>query len=119
MGGSFKRAAQTAANARFFTAPFGQVAENAPINRADDLAGYCSNYPSSVTPLVVSNVTGQDKTMVVGVNLQSRIVYLGDANLNQNGRLSAQANTDGTITSDFDRLTANLWAWITDQVCGI
>lgn len=119
LGGSFKRAAQTAANARFFTVPFGQVAENAPINRADDLAGYCSDYPSSVTPLVVSNVTGQDKTMVVGVNLQSRIVYLGDANLNQNGRLSAQANADGTITSDFDRLTANLWAWITDQVCGI
>lgn len=49
---------------------------------------------------------------------RARIVYHGDANLNQNGRLSSQANADGTVTTDFDRLTANLWAWIVEQVCG-
>ena len=117
IGGSFKRAAQTDANKRFFTSPFGQVAENAAIVRADDYAGYCSDYPSTVAPLVVSSVAGQDKTMIVGVNLKSRIVYQGDASLHQYDRLSSQANSNGTITTDFDRLTANLWAWIVEQVC--
>lgn len=117
IGGDFKRAAQTDNNKRFFTAPFGAVAVNAPINRADNYAGYCSDYPSNVIPLVVSSAAGQEKTLIVGVNRQNRIVYHGDANLNQSGRLSSQANTDGTITTDFDRLTANLWAWIVEQVC--
>ena len=95
-----------------------RLAENAPIAKADDYAAYCSDYPSDVTPLVVSDAAGYEKAMVVGVNRRARIVYHGDANLNQNGRLSSQANTDGTVTTDFDRLTANLWAWIVEQVCG-
>ena len=118
VGGKFKRAAQTEGNRRFFASPFGTVAENAPIAKADDYAAYCSDYPSDVTPLVVSDAAGYEKAMVVGVNRRARIVYHGDANLNQNGRLSSQANTDGTVTTDFDRLTANLWAWIVEQVCG-
>lgn len=118
VGGKFKRAAQTDGNRRFFASPFGTVAENAPIAKADDYAAYCSDYPSDVTPLVVSDAAGYEKAMVVGVNRRARIVYHGDANLNQNGRLSSQANTDGTVTTDFDRLTANLWAWIVEQVCG-
>ena len=105
------------ANRRFFTAPFGQVAENAVVSRADNYAAYCSDYPSAVTPLLVSTAAGQEKTLSVGVNQTSRIVYLGDANLNQNGSLSTQANATGTVTTDFDRLTANLWAWIVEQVC--
>ena len=117
VGGKFKRAAQTDGNRRFFTSPFGTVAENAPIARADDYAGYCLNYPAGVTPLVVSDAVGYEKAMIVGVNRQDRIVYHGDANLNQNGRLSSQANANGSVTSDFDRLTANLWAWIVEQVC--
>jgi len=117
IGGNFKRAAQTDANRRFFTTPFGQVAENAVVSRADNYAAYCSDYPSAVTPLLVSTAAGQEKTLSVGVNQTSRIVYLGDANLNQNGSLSTQANATGTVTTDFDRLTANLWAWIVEQVC--
>ena len=70
-----------------------------------------------MTPLLVSTAAGQEKTLSVGVNQTSRIVYLGDANLNQNGSLSTQANATGTVTTDFDRLTANLWAWIVEQVC--
>ena len=80
-------------------------------------SGYCLNYPVGVTPLVVSDAVGYEKAMIVGVNRQDRIVYHGDANLNQNGRLSSQANANGSVTSDFDRLTANLWAWIVEQVC--
>mgnify|MGYP007076252197 CR=1 FL=1 len=118
VGGKFKRAAQTEGNRRFFASPFGAVAENAPIAKADDYAAYCSDYPSDVTPLVVSDAAGYEKAMVVGVNRRARIVYHGDANLNQTGRLSSQANADGTVTTDFDRLTANLWAWIVEQVCG-
>lgn len=117
IGGNFKRAAQTDANRRFFMTPFGQVAENAVVSRADNYAAYCSDYPSAVTPLLVSTAAGQEKTLSVGVNQTSRIVYLGDANLNQNGSLSTQANATGTVTTDFDRLTANLWAWIVEQVC--
>lgn len=83
--------------------PFGQVAENAVVSRADNYAAYCSDYPSAVTPLLVSTAAGQEKTLSVGVNQTSRIVYLGDANLNQNGSLSTQANATGTVTTDFDR----------------
>lgn len=117
VGGKFRRAAQTDSNRRFFVSPFGTVAENASIARADDYAAYCTDYPSGVVPLVGSDVAGYEKAMVVGVNMQDRIVYHGDANLNQNGRLSSQANTNGTVTTDFDRLMANLWAWIVEQVC--
>lgn len=116
IGGAFKRAATNDANKRFFTSPFGAVAENAAITRVDDYAGYCSDYPSRVTPLVVSSAIGRDNILIVGVNVQDRIVYHGDANLNQTPCLSSQANTNGTVTSDFDRLTANLWAWIVDRV---
>ena len=112
----FKRAAPTAGSDPFFDGPFGAVAANATIARADGYAGYCSDYPASVVPLVVGDKTGYDRYMVVGVNTARRIVYLGDANLNEVGRLSTQANTDGTVSSDFDRLTANLWAWIAEQV---
>lgn len=98
--------------------PFGTVAENAPVVRADDYAAYCSDYPSRVTPLVVSDVSGQGGTLIVGVNGTDRIVYLGDASLHQYNRLSSQANADGTVTTDFDRLMANLWAWIVERVCG-
>ena len=118
LGGQFRRAARTDANARFFTMPFGTVAENAPVVRADDYAAYCSDYPSRVTPLVVSDVSGQGGTLIVGVNGTDRIVYLGDASLHQYNRLSSQANADGTVTTDFDRLMANLWAWIVERVCG-
>ena len=38
VGGKFKRAAQTEGNRRFFASPFGAVAENAPIAKADDYA---------------------------------------------------------------------------------
>ena len=118
LGGQFRRAARTDANARFFTMPFGTVAETAPVVRADDYAAYCSDYPSRVTPLVVSDVSGQGGTLIVGVNGTDRIVYLGDASLHQYNRLSSQANADGTVTTDFDRLMANLWAWIVERVCG-
>ena len=101
VGGKFKRAAQTDGNRRFFTSPFGTVAENAPIARADDYAGYCLNYPAGVTPLVVSDAVGYEKAMIVGVNRQDRIVYHGDANLNQNGRLSSQANANGSVNVGF------------------
>lgn len=67
-------------------------------------------------PLVVGDKAGYDTYMVVGVNTAKRIVYQGDANLNEGGRLSSQANTNGTVSTDFDRLTANLWAWIVEQV---
>ena len=117
IGSNFKRAAQTDGNKRFFATPFGTVAENAPISRADGYAAYCSDYPATVTPLVVSAATGHEKAMIVGADLAGRIVYHGDANLSQNGQLSSQANADGTVTTDFDRLTANLWAWIVEQVC--
>ncbi len=117
IGGAFKRAAQTDANKRFFTSPFGQVSETATVSRADNYAGYSADYPSTVTPLLVSNVAGQEKTLIIGINKSSRIIYHGDANLNQSGSLSSQANNNGTVTSDFDRLTANMWAWIVEQVC--
>ncbi len=107
----FKRAPQTEDNKRFFSSPFGIVTKDAPIQRVDGIFGLCSDYPQDVTPLAVSNT--DSKAQVLGINLKKRIIYHGDANLNQNGPLSS----NGTITTDFDRLTANMWAWIVEQVC--
>ncbi len=108
----FKCAPQTEDNKRFFSLPFGIVTKDASVQRVDGIFGLCSDYPKDVTPLVVSNTNS--KAQVLGINLKKRIIYHGDANLNQNGPLSS----NGTITTDFDRLTANTWAWIVEQVCG-
>lgn len=51
--------------------------------------------------------------MFFGVNKPERIIYDGDAQLFMNGQMS---NNSGNINSDLDKLMANVWAWITEQV---
>ena len=87
------------------------------MRRTDDVAGYNADYPAGVVPLIVSDKAEYGRYMIVGVNPADRIVYHGDASLNLLGPMSSAAQTDGTIGNDLDRLHANLWAWIVEQVC--
>ena len=107
------RAADSDNSGDFFNGPFGQVAAGAPFNRADDTAGYLISYPPAVTPLITADRTGYTTYMFFGVNTGSRIVYHGDAQLFQSGQMS---NNNGTVNTDLDRLMANTWAWIVEQV---
>ena len=110
---NFIRAAYSAGAEEFFNGPFGQVTEGAAFNRSDDIAGYSISYPSTVTPLITGDRTGYTTYMFFGVNRGNRIVYDGDAQLFINGQMS---NNNGTVSSDLDRLMANTWAWIVEQV---
>lgn len=117
IGGAFARAPETEQSRRFFERPFGRIPEGAPMRRTDDVAGYNADYPAGVVPLIVSDKAEYGRYMIVGVNPADRIVYHGDASLNLLGPMSSAAQTDGTIGNDLDRLHANLWAWIVEQVC--
>lgn len=110
---NYIRAAASDNSGDFFDGPFGPVTEGAAFNRADDIAGYSVSYPSAVTPLITGDRAGYTAYMFFGVNISNRIVYHGDANLFQNGQMS---NNNGNVSTDLDRLFANTWAWIVEQV---
>lgn len=98
----------------FFDGVFGTVSPTASFSRADAIAGYNSSYPvGTVVPLITGDKTGYTGYMFFGVNKERRIVYNGDAQLFQSGRMS---NAQGNVNSDLDRLMANVWAWIVEQV---
>jgi len=111
---NYQRAAASAGSEDFFNGPFGIIGENATFKRADGTAGYCSNYPTaSVTPLITGDRSGYTNHMFLGVNKTRRIIYHGDADLFTGNALS---NNNGNVTSDLDKLMANMWAWITEQI---
>lgn len=109
---NYARGNTTLESIDFFNGPFGNVTENASFKRADAIAGYNFSYPiGDVTNLISSDKYGD--CMFLGVNQKKRIVYNGDANLLHTPQMS---NNDGNIISDLDKLMANTWAWITEQV---
>ena len=112
-GTSYSRAPESAETMEFFDGPFGNVSASAAFGRADATAGYTKAPGNSVTPLIISSVSGNEGYMFFGVNKTNRVVYDGDAQLFQSGQMS---NNTGNVTSDLDKLMANLWAWITEQV---
>lgn len=110
----FKRADYSVEADVFFNGPFGEVATDAAFNKADNTAGYNYTYPRDrVTPLIVGDRSGYTDYMFFGVNKKSRIVYHGDAQLFQGGQMS---NIRGEVNNDLDRLMANVWAWMVEQV---
>lgn len=101
----------------FFDGPFGKVGSS-PFSLADATFSYNLGWHSpsaNVTPLAVSNKSGYVDCMILGVNRERRIVYMGDTQLTTIGSLS---NETGKILTDYDRLMANLWAWIVSVVVG-
>ena len=97
----------------FFEGPFGTVQEGAAINRADNIAGYIMNYSNDVIPLITSDKAGYEGYVFFSLNPANRIIYHGDAQLFQTSQMS---NNNGNITSEADKLMANTWAWIIEQV---
>ena len=111
---NYLRAPASIGSSNFFEGAFGTVSPTASFSRADGIAGYNNTYPrGTIIPLITGDKTGYTDYMFFGVNKERRIVYNGDAQLFQSGRMS---NTQGNVNSDLDRLMANVWAWIVEQV---
>lgn len=106
--GDFSRAAVSDGTDDFFEGPFGQVAASATFTRHDTIVGYLASPPASITRLI-NHANG----MVFGVDRERRIIFHGDANLFLTTQLS---NDDGAVASDLDRLMANTWAWVVEQL---
>ena len=109
----YLRAPDSSGTEEFFDGPFGRVAELASFKRADDIAGYMKTPSTTVVPLITADKQGYMGYMFFGVNRTNRIVYHGDAQLFLSGQMS---NNSGTVNSDLDKLMANTWAWIVEQV---
>jgi hypothetical protein len=110
---TYARAAVSDGADDFFNGPFGVVSADAQYARADDIAGYLPVRSGDVTPLIMANKAGYTDYMFFGVNKKNRVVYDGDAQLFMTSQMS---NNNGDVTSDLDRLMANTWAWIAEQV---
>lgn len=98
-------------NRLFLSGPFGAVTSGAKVTKKDEIAGHTQTYSADIIPLIVSSTNSA--IIYFGVNKKRRIVYNGDANLYHIDQLS---NHLGNVTSNTDRLMANVWAWIVDQV---
>lgn len=90
---------------------FGIVSTNSKYKSYDGIWGRVTNANSQVVPLLETS----NGEITLGVNMDKRIVYIGETQMlyNYSGGLS---NATGAINTDHDRLMANLWAWITEVV---
>lgn len=111
---NFVRSPASPGSEDFFNGPFGAVAEGSAYPRVDVTAGYMVGYGSDVIPLISGDKNAAAAFM--SVNKGRRVVFLGDGNLFQQPRMSSGANSSGTVNTDLDRLMANTWAWIVEQV---
>lgn len=109
----YHRAAVRPGSSDFFDGPFGLLTDTVTFKRYDEYAGYTSVIPDNVTPLIVGSTQGYENFMFFGVNRDKRIIYHGDANLFQN---TTMGNTNGTVVNSLDKLMANVWAWVVEQV---
>ncbi|MDL2231174.1 hypothetical protein LJB85_00350 [Porphyromonadaceae bacterium OttesenSCG-928-L07] len=114
--GGFSRAPLLRENRAFFDGPFGKVSASALIDRYDSNAGYARTYSKYVSPLLV--VSSNPNYMIAGINKESRIVYGGDfGNLFQyRANRNLMSSNSGVVQNDLDKLLANLWVWIIEQV---
>jgi len=59
--------------------------------------------------------------MVFGVNMERRIVYIGDSQYGEHLTGSTYTNhrfnnKEGNVTNDIEKIFSNVWAWIIDEV---
>ncbi|MCC8036244.1 MAG: FimB/Mfa2 family fimbrial subunit [Rikenellaceae bacterium] len=103
---------------RFFNGPFGPVAEG--IMGLSKLSiGYNNGYNDETTAPLLRVAAGSDVHLMMthGINITAGVFYCGDSGItsNRGSAMSDTAHTDGIVTSDFDRLMANIWAWIVER----
>lgn len=116
--GEFTTGELTAENNPFMNGPFGEVAQNTEMGRADGVAGRTPTWGSHITPLLYSKDFSGAMTM--GINQERGIIYFGDCQFtayrSTYNAMSEAAYNDGTVSSDFDRLMANIWTWAVGRV---
>jgi hypothetical protein len=78
----------------------------------DGTEGRAESVPTTVTPLLTMDGDGK---MVMGVNMNRRIIYLGESQIFYSA-YNNLSNNDGNISNDKDKFMASLWAWITETV---
>lgn len=111
---SYMRSSSVQGADDFFSGPFGSISENATFRKPDAIAGYNYTYPSDrVVSLISSDNPLYRNYMFFGVNKQERIVYNGESQFFIYPNIS---NNSGTVSSDMDKLMANTWAWMVEQV---
>lgn len=99
-------------NTKLFTQTglFGSITPTSQYRSYDGVWGMSTTPNSEVTPLLKRS----DGNMMLGVNMDKRVVYIGEVQMfyNYTGGLSSA----GAVSTDQDRLMGNLWAWITETV---
>lgn len=116
--GDFTTGTLTPANSPFMNGPFGEVAPDSVMGITDKIAGRTSEWNSNIIPLLFS--LRYPGTMTMGINIERGIVYFGDCQFTAYDKdfksMSEAAYTNGTVSSDFDRLMANIWTWVVGKV---
>lgn len=93
------------------TGLFGSVSSTSIYGLPDGIWGRATQANDKVIPLLAAS----DGSMVLGVNMEKRIVYIGDSQLFYN-YTNGLSGTAGAVSTDRDKLMANVWAWITETV---
>ncbi|MCD8174098.1 MAG: hypothetical protein LUD76_11720 [Alistipes sp.] len=103
---------------RFFNGPFGAVAETI-MGLSKSTIGYNNGYNDDTTAPLLRVAAGSDVHLMMthGINITEGVFYCGDSGItsNRGSAMSDAAHTDGMVSSDFDRLMANIWAWIVER----
>jgi len=94
------------------TGLFGSVAPGTSFNYGDATWGRATISNSQVIPLL----TAENGQMVLGINKNKRIIYMGEIQSFYYRATGGLSGTTGAIDNDRDKFMANLWAWITETI---
>jgi len=95
----------------------GKKIENATYVHQDGIFGSGTVSPTSKVLPIFEYKGG----MVFGVNMERRIVYIGDSQYGEHLTGSTYTNhrfnnKEGNVTNDIEKIFSNIWAWIIDEV---
>ncbi|MCC8188204.1 MAG: hypothetical protein LIP08_12055 [Bacteroides sp.] len=108
----------------YFNGPFGPISD---VSNVEVVMGYVStdvgyndgyNWDTTIPLLVVSSGLDNSGKMTHGINQEMGVFYCGESEITsaRGQAMSSSAAANGTVDSPFDRLMANIWAWIIDRV---
>ncbi len=105
----------------FFDGPFGPVPMNeVSMGFVNGAMGYNIgyNWDTTLPILIATEGDDNDSKMTHGINIKHGIFYCGESEITsaRGNAMSQSAANNGTVSSEFDILMANVWAWIIDRV---
>ncbi|MCC8144475.1 MAG: FimB/Mfa2 family fimbrial subunit [Tannerellaceae bacterium] len=103
----------------FFYGPFGTVNQGAIEVSINDGFGYNDGFRNLIPLLRILNRSTDNFGKVThGVNPDAGVFYFGESEVtsSRGKSMSTNAENNGTVYSEFDKMMANLWAWVVDRV---